>query len=151
MTPTFRLRCRLRLLWRIYRLVRSNLLLICQIFFSCIQALFYYNFICLIEWKYYCKHQLTASQHGVYKCRLCLTRELQFYPQVPGGVMTASGFTFDKSLKDVLANPVCIRQMLRDYVCDEATANALNFDEIERINSEFVDPSTQWHFPTRRL
>ncbi len=59
--------------------------------------------------------------------------------------MTEPELKLDKTLKAIL-NPDCIRQMLRDYVCDEATANALNFDDIERINSEFVDPGARRYF-----
>lgn len=59
--------------------------------------------------------------------------------------MTEVDLKFDKTLKAIL-NPDCIRQLLQNYVCGEATANALNFDEIERINSEFVDPSAWRYF-----
>ncbi len=59
--------------------------------------------------------------------------------------MTEPELKLDKTLKSIL-NPDCIRHLLLDYVCDEATANALDFDEIERINSEFVDPGARRYF-----
>ena len=57
--------------------------------------------------------------------------------------MTASGFTFDKSLKDVLANPVCIRQLLQFYVCRAEVLEEIDFERIEQLGTEFIDPSTQ--------
>ena len=57
--------------------------------------------------------------------------------------MTASGFTLDKSLKDVLANPVCIRQMLQLYVCRAEILDEIDFDRIEQLSTEFIDPSAQ--------
>ena len=57
--------------------------------------------------------------------------------------MTASGFTLDKSLKDVLANPVCIRQMLQLYVCRAEVLDEIDFDRIEQLGTEFIDPFTK--------
>ncbi|MDO5297759.1 MAG: Rpn family recombination-promoting nuclease/putative transposase, partial [bacterium] len=57
--------------------------------------------------------------------------------------MTASGFTFDKSLKDVLANPVCIRQLLQLYVCRAEVLEEIDFERIEQLGTEFIDSSTQ--------
>ena len=57
--------------------------------------------------------------------------------------MTASGFTCDKILKAVLANPVCIRQMLQTYICRADVSDDIDFDRIEQLGAEFVDPSTQ--------
>ncbi len=56
--------------------------------------------------------------------------------------MTASGFTCDKILKAVL-NHVCIRQILQTYVCRTEMQNDIDFERIEQLGTEFVDPSTQ--------
>ena len=65
--------------------------------------------------------------------------------------MTEPTMTFDKVLKAILANPDCIRQLLRNYVCGEAAAGALDLDKIERINSEFVDTGSRRYFQSDML
>ena len=54
-----------------------------------------------------------------------------------------SGFTRDKILKAVLANPVCIRQLLETYVCRKDILADIDFDKMEQLNAEFIDPTTQ--------
>ncbi len=42
-----------------------------------------------------------------------------------------------------MANPVCIRQILETYVCQEEILADIDFDKIKQLNTEFIDPSTQ--------
>ncbi len=51
--------------------------------------------------------------------------------------------SWDKIFKAVLANPVCIRQMLETYVCREDIFADINFDKMEQLSTEFIDPYTQ--------
>lgn len=46
---------------------------------------------------------------------------------------------------------MCIRQLLQNYICDEAAASALDFDSIELIRSEFVDTETRRYFQSDML
>ena len=57
--------------------------------------------------------------------------------------MTASKLTYDKIFKAILANPVCIRQMLHTYVCRAEILDGIDFGQMEQLSAEFVDPSTQ--------
>ena len=56
--------------------------------------------------------------------------------------MTAAGNRFDKILKSVLANPVCIRQLLQTYICQAEMSEEIDFGRMEQIGAEFVDPFT---------
>ena len=59
---------------------------------------------------------------------------------------SAAYLTWDKILKDILADPICIRQLLRDYLCSKAAAEALDFERLEQVSSEFIDSSTRRYF-----
>ena len=59
---------------------------------------------------------------------------------------SASVLTWDKILKDILADPVCIRQLLQDYLCGQTVSQALDYERLEQISSEFIDSSTRRYF-----
>ena len=60
--------------------------------------------------------------------------------------MAKPRFTYDKTLKTILSNPVCISQMLQTYICQPEALDAIDFSKMEQISTEFIDPSTQRSF-----
>ncbi len=59
---------------------------------------------------------------------------------------SASFLTWDKILKDILADPVCIRQLLQDYLCSKKMSKALDYEHLEQISSEFIDSKTRRYY-----
>ena len=53
------------------------------------------------------------------------------------------GLTYDKILKAIFSNPVCIRQLMQAYVCPFELCEALDFSSMQQIGTEFVDMFAQ--------